>query len=974
MAINRRSPLVSRARELAALQQLMSITAGGQGALALLSGEPGIGKTRLLSELGATARVQGWTVLCGRASADGLAPYLAFREALRDALQKFPADTGATAHRAIASDLDRLRPELAAGRAVSGADVPADRYQLCEAVCGLLLAIATNAAPGAVLLLDDLQWADTPSLELLKQLARRVGEAPLLVLGAYRTTDLPPTHPLAELLAELRRERLDTRLPLLPLDAAGTGALLTGLTGRPPAPAVAAAVYAQTQGNPFFIEEVVHHLQEQMVDLADDQTRVTGWGIPSGVREVIGRRLARLGAETVRMLGAGAVLGETFPIAVLAAMVDLGWDALAAAIEEAEAAGLLQETDEGYRFAHALVRQTVLEQLSLPRRQRLHLAAAQAIENVFRHNVAQHAAEVAGHYRRAGATADPNTVLHYTSQAAGQAEAVFAWEEAATHWQTALAALDAGAAGGPGLRAERLLALGAAQYAASEFSDWRATFQQAAAAARAAGDARLLARAALGHADLSTFARLDDAALALLEEALGALGDGDGILRARLLAISVEVLVFGGGDHARVMHQSSEAVVLAQRLGDPATLAHALNERLWALHDSEYVAEMRTHTASLLALARDLGDPDLLLRGRRWQLYGLLAEGDIATLTAELDRYSTEIQSARRPLYQGVADSMRLPLRVRMGQFRELERQWQTPGLPHAWGWGRLGRPLNALIQAREAGAAVDPVPLLRAARDAYPNFWLIKAALAVLSAEAGRDAAARTALATAADVCLSTRSHQVYARTTLCLLAEAAVLLGDRERAAALYARLLPHAGLAMGALCVAYDGVVDRYLGRLATALGDQGAAATHFEQALAVCARMCGPRGGGHVRREYAELLLMDAAHQDVPRARRLLGEARAVYREAGMEMWAERTQDLLRRVSAPAPPRPHRPDRLSPRQLEVLRLLAAGKTNAEVAMALTLSVHTVERHVANLYGKLGVHGRAEAAAYAVRRGLV
>ena len=453
--LNRLSRFVGRANELRDLKRAVEGALAGRGGLIMVSGEPGIGKTRLAEEAGVYARLGGAQVIVGRSyETESSVSYMPFIEALRAYVTGRPAEAvraelgdAASEVAKLVSEVRAIVPGLPAASRPSGDE---ERYRLFESVCSFLVN-ASRATP-IVLLLDDLHWADAPSLRLLQHLSRRLADSRLLVVGTYRDIELSRRHPLAQVLAELRRDQSFQRIILRGLTLSEVQDFLEGITERPLDPAeepLAAAFYGETEGNPYFLEEVVRHLLETGGAFWEggrwriEKSSVESLAIPEGIQELITRRLSRLSEAGNDVLTRAAVLGAQFDFAVLEHMTGLADDALLVALEEALEAQVIEqaETARGhalYRFAHAVIRQSLYEGLSLPRRQRLHRRAAEAIEEVQAANLGPHLPALALHYRQAGAAADPGRAVEYSVQAGEVAQAVFAYEDAAQHWEAAL--------------------------------------------------------------------------------------------------------------------------------------------------------------------------------------------------------------------------------------------------------------------------------------------------------------------------------------------------------------------------------------------------------------------------------------------------------------------------------------------------------------------------------------------------------
>ena len=516
LATREERPFVGRAAELGALRQAWEL---GQGAIVVVVGEAGMGKTRLAARFAAEAHAGGAAVLHGRIDEETVVPFQPFVEALRHYVTHAPPVTGV--------DLEALAPlvpELGGVAAESG-ERENRRYRLFEAVAALLGRIAAERP--LLLVVEDLQWAGMPTLLLLRHVVRRLEGAPLLVLVTMRDEEANLVADPARLLADLSREHVVERIALGGLEEADAAELVGD-------PELAHRLHGRTAGNPFFIEEMLRSLAEAP----------EAEGVPEGVKDLVSRRLARLEPETVEALTAAAVLGRDFRLATLEAMVRRPGEELLDALEEALRAGVVREDAEQvdrFAFAHALVRETLYDAPAHARRVRLHLRAGRALEAA-----GAPPGELAHHFFAAREVGGAEAAVEYSAAAARQAVAAHAYEEAAWHLGQALQV---------DRRADLLIALGDVRWQASE-PGARAAFDEAVEVSR---DPEILARAALGAGGRFYMPVTSDPAyVARLEEALAALGDAEGPLRARLLARLAEHLALAGaGDRpARARRRS----------------------------------------------------------------------------------------------------------------------------------------------------------------------------------------------------------------------------------------------------------------------------------------------------------------------------------------------------------------------------------------------------------------------------------
>ena len=395
----------------------------GRGRLVTLVGEPGIGKTRTAQELATYAGLRGAQVLWGRSYEEqGVPPYWPWVQAIRSYVRdrdpeqlRSEMGAGAADIAEMVSDVRERLPDL---QPAAQMEPEQARFRLFDSIAAFLKT-ASQRQP-LVLVLDDLHWADQPSLMLLQFVARELGGARLLIIGTYRDMELSRQHPLAETLGELTRERLFQRVLLRGLTQEDVGRFIEIAAGVTPPSALVNSVYTQTEGNPLFVTEVVRLLVQEGELSAEKVQETDSWTIriPEGVREVIGRRLNRLSQRCNEALTVASILGREFTIAQLRPLVEeVTEDQLFEVLEEALAARVIEELPQSvgrYQFTHALIQETLTAELSLTRRVRLHARIAQALEDLYGDDAESHAAELAHHFAQAEAMTGADKLVRYS--------------------------------------------------------------------------------------------------------------------------------------------------------------------------------------------------------------------------------------------------------------------------------------------------------------------------------------------------------------------------------------------------------------------------------------------------------------------------------------------------------------------------------------------------------------------------------
>jgi DNA-binding NarL/FixJ family response regulator len=945
-----RAALIGRSQELGLLTQRLAAAARGERGVILISGEPGIGKTRLLSEFAARATSDGWLVLSGRAyDTEGMPPYLPFAEAISQYLRSAAdVDTGSRlveVAREVALLVPELRERLAGAASATSLGPEADRYRLFQAASEFFLRLAaTSEADGLLLCLDDLHWADRSTVLLFQHLARQLGDARLLVIATFRTEEVDPSRPLFAVLAELAREQPDQRISLARFSQEETVALVASLSGSTPNATLAETIQRQTAGNPFFVQEVVRHLQSRSGSLTSANWRPEGSGLPEGVRQVIAHRLSRLSAEARRCLESAAVLGDGFDVDVIRA-TSLSETAVTQALEEAARAGILREQDDALVFGHPLIRQVLYESLSLPRRQELHLRAAEAIEAVHARNLDRHTATLANHYSQAASNTDPAKLIDYATRAGDAAAAVFASDEALRLYDLAIAALERN--GGPDREtviAELQVKRGSTLAGLRRWAEERAAFE--AAAAGFSGERRadvllMLANAGLSGAPDVTSARRH-AELAL--EAAAELGRPDLELAARALVAR--------NDQAIGEFKSSLAFY-EQLAAQRHSLASLPYHQVFlgfplGLYYAGRPEEAIERAQEAFASAWDSREPAMIIASSSHLGLALTSSG---LYKDALEAFGVVREAARNesgsaallPVFlRGIGMSV-LPHTATFDLARAQEIAEEVCG---------LGRSIDFMLPVISESIDLMNIATLRGelaradelAIEIEENIPLGHGAHGVLWPM--RLAEARAKLAVARN---DWRGAQRWSDETIKL---AQTTGRPKYEALALSSR-----GRALVGQGRKRDGIGElRRAVEITRRVGDPAL----FVGAAAALLAVEDDDVTSTEARAAAEHMLANLPEEMKPGFEEA-ASVRLIYKLNGLK--PSGTPQL--RVF---------PDGLTGREAEVLRLLAAGRSSREIGDELVLSVRTVERHIANIYLKTETHGRAQITAYAMRHGLV
>jgi tetratricopeptide (TPR) repeat protein len=949
-------PFVGRRAQLERFEHCLQDAMAGQPQVVLMAGEVGIGKTRLLREVQAVALRRGVQVCFGRCH-EGLSfPYFPFAESLLAHLGQLSEESA----RALGADVAVIRQFLRREwSATSAADSPLsgqsdqEKLRLLVTVARATIGLAQRAP--MLLVMDDLHWADPPSLELFGHLVFTVADTamrepvPLLIVGTYRPEEEQGR--LAHLLARLHREELCQPLDLAGLDEAEMRELVQGLGLERPSHQLVATIAAATQGNPLFVQEVVHHLRQQGALQQRGGSMVTTVA-PTDLqlpRHVVGALVARtrnLSTDCQRLLTLAACLGGHFSLRVLSAVSGTGEEAVLDVLDEGLRQRLLVSEAQTFQFAHPLIWHVFYNAPSAVRRQRLHAQIARALERLYAPNIAAHVLEIAHHLVRAGPAAEASEVLEYTRQAGDQAFRMFAWGEAARYYEAALAVAEATGCLALQDRAALHYRTGLAYYRDMDAGPCLDHYEKAIAAYRGSGDLRGLAQALIEKMRLHyTLAAVPFGTLLdtqPLEEILTALGEREPALRGSILSTMAQIYWMARqADKGQVMAQ--RALELGQRFTDDRLCAHACHALALTQLQSRPVAEALELWQRALAYARRTGDlwlqgiPLLRLPYVLFQL-GQLEEAQEAAADAS--------SLARKTLNWGdysLVLSYQASVAVVRGDFAAAEQHARgTMQLVYRSGYPWSG--LRALLvlacthALRGAWAEADAaLAMLVEPGRVFPKPGAVMQVFVRVFRQLLRayaDTPLEEALEPLAADMMQAVGADTYSLGPLCALVE----LGDLVAAPAV--AMLPYETLSQAAargvlFPSGWSFLLPRVLGVAALCNRRWSQADAHLQAAIAAATRAGARQELGRAYLDYARLLAARGSISDRRRALESARQARAIFDALGMPPYAQRVVQLTETLHGLSPRRQQHSnlpaDRPSEHEVGMLLRIAQGRTH-------------------------------------------
>lgn len=970
-------PFVAREEELAQLNQFLDHSLDGHGRVIFVTGEAGQGKTSLVEAFARQAHADHAELIVARGNCDAYTgtgdPYLPFRDILgmlngdlearwtagminRDQAHRLWQFTPQVVETIISSGPDLIdvfvsasavfervqsvapsntewlsRLEKASARAtVTPEQVNINQVNLFQQYTQVMTTLAQTQP--LLLILDDLQWADAGSINLLFHLGRRLKNSRILIIGTYRPADVAlgrrstvpaaddkvERHPLESVINEFQREFGDIQIEL---NESQGRQLVEALIDSEPNhldSAFREALFRHTQGHPLFTVEILRGLQARGDLVQDEEGHWVSSGpvewaaLPARVEGIIEERIGRLPADLHEILQIASVMGDEFVAEVVAQVLNAKPRQVIRQLS-----GVLtkqhhlvhsqggQRLSSGqrfshYRFQHILVQRYLYHTIDESERAYLHEDVADSMEHLYQGQTDVVAVQLARQFREAGLT---DKALSYLQQAGERAARRFANLEAAQFYQEALTLLQSlpDAAERLPQELELQMALAKSQARLGQFVEAMETFQQAAAIARELETPEALARAAVGFEDARfRFSFPAPASEHLLREALAALGEGDSILKVEVLGHLAQALAFSGASEQSEA-TGQQAIEMARRVGDSEALFETL--RISILHDRrpEKIGRRIEAVNEMVRLAKEIGVEDKFVRAYSTSVGEHLAIGDMQSVKTAIDTGLPFAEKSRQPFWLYVIQTQQAMQAMLAGNFSkgmQLAQQALATGqqMEIENVDGTFG--IQMFTLQRELGGLQGLAPIVRNFVESNPAATTWRPGLALIYCDLGLEAEAREQFDFLATNDFAGIAQDSLWAGSMAYLAEVCAFLGDTARADILYRLLLPYARqcIVVGLAVVCY-GAAARYLGLLAATMSRWEEAEQHYKVALEINTNMEAKPWIAHTQFQYADMLLAQGRPEARDQAISLLNEAQATAHSLGMKFLLEKIDPYL-----------------------------------------------------------------------------
>jgi DNA-binding CsgD family transcriptional regulator len=967
-------PMIGRSGELDVFQTAFDHMLAGRRGLVLISGEPGIGKTRCAEALADLAEDQGALVLWGRCREEaGAPPYWPWVQILRGYVDASSLDEVRLNMGAAVKDIAALVPELLDSSHATHLtrDVVTDsspaRFRTFDAIRQFFHQAAQQVP--IILVLDDLHWADAPSLSLLEFLSQELLRVRLLIVGTYRDADASRKTPLLSTLGALSRDSDCRRVRLSGLSQSAIGEVAERLCDVSLSESAIKTIYQQTDGNPLFAIELIKVLIDENAGAAISTVPAR---IPAGIRETIGRRLSRLSDRCNELLCVAAVHGRHFAAREIAASTNEDVQAVLAILEPAVQAGIVQSTVDApgsWQFTHALIRETIYEDLPTADRLRLHAQVGDALAAVHGGRPEPALTRIAHHYYQASTLGYRENAVVYALRAAESAVRIYAYEDALLHYDHAIEILESAGLMHDARLARAYILKGAALRLLGQADRSIDVLLEGVNRTRVMGNAELLVDVLVLLAMASQHIAQRHI-IPLLERALALLPAVDSVARAKALA----TLAFAQRtltDKSRLHLLVDEALGMAGRICEATARCACYQLTVMALRgDPETLQRRILIGEEYVASARSTASADLLAEAYYWQALNYFEAGQLEALETLLEQYES-LSTARFGLHQYWARTHRVTLALLRGEWADLESRIEELleiGTKTRRGDadGVYGAQMFALN--RDLGRLHTLAPQIKEMAASAPmRMW--EPGLMLICAEVGLLSEARSIFERLVERdCFAICNDDMYV-ACLVFCAQTCCALADSGRAGPLYQLLLPYAGQTANHPTAVCFGATELYLAMLACTANWPDLARKHFDHALAHNRAMRAWPSLARTSFHYGAFLSTQPADADRRLGLQLLREAEQLARRFEMARLVADIDALLHARDGSVV----FPDDLTSREVEVLRLLAIGRTNKDVSLVLAISLNTVATHVRSILNKTQCANRTEAATYAIRHGL-
>jgi tetratricopeptide (TPR) repeat protein len=943
-------PFVGRKPQLDWFETCIQQVRAGHPRVALIAGEAGIGKTRLLKELPSVAQRYSLQVCYGRCYETLALPYLPFIEALRTALESLPEETLHT----LRLDIEIMTQFIQDGGMVLPAftvstspHTDQDKLRWFLSVSRAVIKLAQHRP--FLCIVDDLHWADGPSLDLFGYLAFSLAttapqeRVPCLLVGTYRSLDV--SERLTRLLTRLQREEICQILDLPGLDEAETFQLLQTMGLARPSHQLLTMLREVTRGNPLFVQETVHHIvQQDYLEEREGYVTTTATGadlqLPVHMADTITARIQRLSVDCQRTLEWAAVLGDPFSLQVLSAVIDKDEETLLEFLEVGMHQHLLQSAGQNFLFVHPLMQHALYSQLSVPRRQRCHCHIAQALESLYADHLEEHTLEIAYHLIRAGPVAALDKVVTYARQAGDQACRAFAWGEAARYYEVPLAADLLSMQE----RAELHYQAGLAYHRDQDMGPCLDHYKKAIELYRTVGDVRGLAHTLMRQTELQysltalPLGSLPD--LQPLEEALEALGDSDPGLRGRILDI-MALAYRNARQTATALRMATQALEIGRQFEDDELCARASNSLAQTQIHNLYVRESLESYQGAVAFARRIGDPWLQGLPLQRSPLGFIMLGQLDTAekvaleACELARATQDWGNYSLPLahltYSHVARGA-----WQAAQHYAQEAQLMIARSGHPWGATRTLYALACMHTLRSAWAEAEHILDMliepgRVFKDVGPMIRIpVEVFRRLTQAYAGRVDGDMESLVTAFQKVVDTDTYSLAPYCALIELSDLMTTPDMAERPFQVLARVAERGVL----FTPEWLFLVPRVLGVAAMLHEAWDKAEAYFQDAIAAATGAGAQPELGRSYLDYARMLVARNQADDWHHAHKLLAQAEPLCHALGMQPFVQRAVQLTAVLHTSPLTRPQpdvsSPEELSQREAAVLLRRALDST--------------------------------------------